>query len=127
MSDMNTVTLVGRLTREAELKYSNSGFPIAQLSLAQNQRRKRGEQWEDEAHFFDCKLLGKRAESLQKYLQKGKQIAVTGQLQQERWEKDGQKRSKVVVLISDIQLLGGKDSGQQKPGGGGFDDDIPFD
>jgi single-strand DNA-binding protein len=128
MADINTVTLVGRLTRDVELKYTSGGFAIAALSLAQNQRRKKGEHWEDEAHFFDCKMLGKRAESVAQYLTKGKQVAIRGTLQQERWEKDGQKRSKVVVLVDDLQLLGGGEQAKSQPqqDQGGFDDDVPW-
>jgi single-strand DNA-binding protein len=144
MTDINHVVLVGRLTRDAELKFTNTGFAIANLSLAVNRRTKKDDTWQDEANFFDCVLLGKSAESLQQYLVKGKQIAIQGELRQDRWEQDGQRRSKVEVQIRNLQLLGGR-GGERAPGPGGppreepgerpaqdvptaddFDDDIPF-
>jgi len=111
MADMNQVVLVGRLTRDAELKYSNSGVAITNLSIAVNTRAKRDDTWQDEAHFFDAVLLGRRAEALAQYLVKGKQIAIQGELRQNRWEQDGQRRSRVEIFVRDIQLLGGGGTG----------------
>ncbi len=112
-SDINRVVLVGRLTRDAELKYTSGGMAIADISLASNRSRKQGDQWVDEANFFDISLFGRRAEALAQYLSKGTQIAVEGQLRQDRWEQDGMKRSKVTIAASDIQLLGSRsDRGQ---------------
>ncbi|GMO58218.1 MAG: hypothetical protein Ta2A_03610 [Treponemataceae bacterium] len=107
MADVNHVLLIGRLTRDAELKYTTTGYPISNFSLAVNRRRKEGEQWVEEASFFDINLFGKSAEALKQYLIKGKQIAVEGELRQDRWEQDGQSRSKVVVVANNVQLLGG--------------------
>jgi primosomal replication protein N len=87
MADLNIVALVGRLTRDAELKYSNSGVAITKLSLAINSRTKKDDTWQDEAHFFDAVLLGRRGEAIAQYLVKGKQIAVQGELRQDRWEQ----------------------------------------
>ncbi len=112
MADVNHVVLVGRLTRDAELKYTGTGSAVSKFGLAINRRRKQGEQWVDEANFFDIVVWGKTAESLTKYLTKGKQIAVDGELRQSRWEQDGQQRSRVEVHANNIQLLGA-------PGGGG--------
>ncbi|MDC7232350.1 MAG: single-stranded DNA-binding protein [Spirochaetales bacterium] len=112
-SDINRVVLVGRLTRDAELKYTGGGMAIADISLASNRSRKQGDQWVDEANFFDVSLFGRRAEALAQYLTKGTQIAVEGQLRQDRWEQDGMKRSKVTIAATDIQLLGSRsDRGQ---------------
>ncbi|MDA3956626.1 single-stranded DNA-binding protein [Oceanispirochaeta sp.] len=111
--DLNRVILVGRLTRDAELQYTNTGWAICKMGLAVNRRRKQGDQWVDEANFFDVTLFGKRAESLNQYLSKGTQLAVEGHLRQERWEQDGNKRSKVTIEATNIQLLGSKnDRGQ---------------
>jgi len=106
--DINKVILLGRLTRDSELQYTNSGYPLCKMSIASNTRKKQGEQWIDEANFFDITLWGKRGESLNQYLLKGSQIAIDGRLKQERWEKDGLKRSKVTIDAENIQLLGGK-------------------
>jgi single-strand DNA-binding protein len=141
MADLNHVALIGRLTRDAELKYTASNLAVCKFSIANNQRRKRDNAWTDEAHFFDVTLWGKTAESLHKYLVKGKQVAVDGQLRQSRWEKDGQTRSRVEINATNIQLLGGSGGTQQaapgeaastyeapaaEPGGDTFEDDIPF-
>jgi len=143
--DLNRVILVGRLVRDAELSYTNSGYPVCKMSLAVNRRVKKGESYEDEGNFFDLTLWGKRGESLKNYLVKGQQLAVEGQLKQDRWEQDGNKRSRVTVEISNIQLIGsrnqsGNQSGGQHGGNKGgfesysppagntanFEDDIPF-
>ena len=106
--DINHVVLVGRLTRDAELRYTNSGSAMAAISLAINTRRRRDDQWVDEAHFFDAVVWGKTAESLSPYLTKGKQIGLEGELRQNRWEQDGQRRSKVEIFTRNIQLLGSR-------------------
>ena len=149
MADINHVTLVGRLTRDAELKYTNSGQAVSNLSLAVNQRRRRDDQWVDEAHFFDCVVWGRTAEVLNPYLVKGKQVGVEGQLRQNRWEQEGRTRSRVEISVNNIQLLGGRNEQPPREGPGAapaprpaaaapargsggipsadeFDDDIPF-
>lgn len=108
--DINHVVLVGRLTRDAELKYTNSGMALTKLGIAVNRRMKQGDQWVDEANFFDATLWGKRGESLNQYLSRGQQVAIDGELRQERWEKDGVKNSRVTIHVNDIQLLGSKNS-----------------
>jgi len=144
---INHVVLVGNLTRNAELKYTNSGIAISHFTLAVNQRRKKDDQWVDEASFFDVSFWGKSAEALNQYLVKGKQIGVEGSLRQDRWEKDGQSRSRVEVVASNVMLLGSRPQAQaqaqapapgQAPAAGGleppeggapadtFEDDIPF-
>lgn len=133
MTDLNAVTLVGRIVRDVEAKTLPSGASVAEFSIASNYSVKRGEQWEEAASFFDCVMFGKRAEALAKYLVKGKQIGISGELRQERWEKDGQKHSRVKVHVSDIQLLGGRSDGGQATGAatsgaksGDDEDSIPF-
>jgi single-strand DNA-binding protein len=141
-ADINSVVLVGRLTRDAELKYTNSGLPISKLGLAVNRKRKKDGQWTEEANFFDILLWGKIAEVLQQYLTKGKQICVQGELSQNRWEQDGQPRSRVEIVATNVQLLSSRsgtqgtsnyssqsspppgDSGNKPPDN--FEDDIPF-
>ncbi len=116
--DINNVILVGRLVRDADLKYINTGTACCSFSIAVNKRKKEGDNWVDAASFFDVTVWGKQAENINQYLQKGKQVAVTGSLRQDRWEQDGQNRSKVVIEADRVQLLGGKDNntsgGQQK-------------
>lgn len=112
MADINNVVIVGRLTRDAELKYTSGGTAVSKLGIAVNKRKKQGDEWKEEASFFDVTLWGKMAEGLNTYLVKGKQIAVEGELEQERWEKDGQNHSKVTITASNVQLLGGGQAGQ---------------
>jgi single-strand DNA-binding protein len=148
MNDMNIVALIGRLTRDAELKYTNSGMAVCKFAIAVNSRRKNGDQWVEEAHFFDVVLWGKSGEALNQYLVKGKQIAVEGELRQSRWEQDGQSRSRVEIHANNVQLLGGGGTGGMAERGGQpaprreeaprqdqakekdapeyFNDDIPF-
>jgi single-strand DNA-binding protein len=117
MSDVNNVTLIGRLVRDAELKYTANGKAVSKFSLAVNEKRKVGDRWEDTASFFEIVLWGQIAESLNQYLVKGKQIAVVGRLTQERWEQNGQNRSKIVITAETIQLLG---SGNNSGNGNGY-------
>ena len=150
MADINCVVLVGRLTRDAELKYTPSGQAVCKFAIAVNRSRKNGDQWVDEANFFDIVLWGRQGEAITKFLVKGKSVAVEGELRQDRWQQDGQNRSKVEVVAANVQLLGGTpgssgaEGGSQNNnsfGGGsnlghgsenaparddGFADDIPF-
>jgi single-strand DNA-binding protein len=116
MFDINHVVLVGRLTRDAELKYTANGQAVCKFSIAVNRRKKSGEQWIEEANFFDIVVWGRQGESLNQYLVKGKLIGVDGELRQDRWEQDGQNRSKIEIVANNLQLLGG---GSGPPGGGG--------
>lgn len=141
MNDLNTLALIGRVTRDAELRYTSTGTALSSFTIAVNRSVKKGDQWTDEASFIDLTVWGKTAENLNKYLVKGTQVAVQGSLEQQRWEKDGQKFSKLAVHVDSVQLIGGKressgstsqpQSGPPPTREGGFDphayeDDIPF-
>ena len=106
MADINTVSLVGRLTRDIEVRYAGE-LPVGKFGLANNYSKKTDGKWTEEANFFDIVLFGRQAESLKQYLVKGKQVAISGELRQERWEKDGRPQSMVRIIASSIQLLGG--------------------
>lgn len=122
MADVNHVILIGRLTRDAELKYTSGGMAVCKFAIAVNKRHKQGEQWVEEANFFDIVLWGRSGESLNQYLVKGKQVAVEGELHQNRWEQDGQARSKIEINANNVQLLGGNAGGQ---GSSGHSDGFP--
>jgi single-strand DNA-binding protein len=124
-SDINSVVLVGRLTRDAELKYTSGGTAVCKFAVAVNRRRKSNDQWIEEVSFFDIVLWGRRGEALQQYLSKGTQVAVQGELRQDRWEQNGQKRSKVEIYAQDIQLLGGGSSGGRGDGGPSYRSNQP--
>jgi single-strand DNA-binding protein len=133
MADVNHVILIGRLTRDSEVKFTANGQAVAKFSIAVNRRKKNGDQWEDEANFFDVVLWGKQAESIHPYLVKSKMVCVDGELRQDRWQHEGQNRSKVEVVASYVQLLGGQQQNQseqpaQNESGSAdnFSNDIPF-
>lgn len=109
MADVNSVVLVGRLTRDGELRMLPNGTAVCRLSIAVNRKVKKQDQWVDDASFFEVSLWGKQAEVLHKYLTKGRQVAVQGELRQDRWESNGEKRSKVEIHANYVQLLGGGD------------------
>ena len=129
-SDINHVVVIGRLTRdlgERDFAYLASGSARANVSIAVNRSKKQGEQWVDEASFFDITIWGKTAENVRPYLTKGKQIAVDGYLKQDRWENDGQKFSKVAIVAENVQLLGGKnDGGSNGSGTGGYQQQMGY-
>lgn len=116
-SDLNCVALVGRLTRDAELSYTQGGMAVAAIAVAVNRSRKDGDQWVSEVNYFDVSYFGKAAEAVKPYLTKGKQIAIQGALQQSRWEKDGQKFSKIRIIANSVELLGGRTDGGGSTGG----------
>lgn len=117
MTDLNHVVLIGRLTQdlgsdERSFGYVGNGQARANVSIAVNRSKKNGEQWVDEVNYFNVTIWGRTAENLKPYLTKGKQICVEGHLKQDRWEKDGQKQSRVSIVADSVQLLGGRSDGQ---------------
>jgi single-strand DNA-binding protein len=125
MGSVNKVILVGNLGRDAELKFTPSGFPISSFSLATTDRRKdKDNNWQEKTEWHRIKLLGKQAESLQDYLKKGKQIYVEGRLETRSWDdKDGQKKYMTEIIADRIQLLGGRGDGGGRSSRGGDDMD----
>lgn len=105
-NDINRVDIIGRMTRDIELITTQSGSTVGKFSIAVN--RKYGEK--EETSFFNCVAFGKTAEVIQQYSPKGKQVAIDGRLNQNRWEdaQTGQKRSTVEIVVENIQFLGGK-------------------
>lgn len=103
--DLNQVVLIGRLTRDPELRYSQNGLAICSFSLAVNRKSSR-DGAEDQVYFFNIKAFGKTAETTSQYLTKGKRVGVQGHLQQNRWEdQNGQKRSTVDIVADRVQFL----------------------
>ncbi len=124
MNDINTCTFTGNLTRDAELKYTNSGTAICNFSLAVNE--KYGET--DHVSYFDFAIWGKFADAVSQYLNKGLSIAVTAKAKQERWEKDGVKKNKVAFTVTSLRMFGGNKGGGSPaaPPAPIPEDDIPF-
>lgn len=109
MNDVNSITLVGRIVRDvssADIHYLSNGSAVVSFSIAVNESVKNGNLWTEKSSFFDVTFYGRQAESIHKHLTKGKQIAITGTLQQQRWQKDGATKSKIVIIAKTIQLLG---------------------
>lgn len=112
MSSINTVSLVGRAGRDPELRYFESGTAVASFALAvDGWNRDAGEK---NTHWIDLKIWGKGAQVAADHVRKGSMIAVSGRLEQERWtSKQGDNRSKIVVVVTQLQLLGQKHGAQQ--------------
>lgn len=105
-SNVNSVCIAGRLTKDAELKATKSGASILNCGIAVNESRKNAQgEWSDYANFFDFVMFGPRVNALSKYLQKGKKVTLSGRLHQDTWEDaQGNNRSKVVIMVNDIEL-----------------------
>ena len=133
---INRVTITGNLTRDIDLRQTQSGYSIGAISVAVNDRKKNSQtdEWEDKANFVECTLFGKRAEGLAPYLNKGQKVAIDGKLDYSTWEtKEGQKRSMLKVIVSDLELLGGskqQEQPQHAPAGATVEtvanEEIPF-
>jgi single-strand DNA-binding protein len=135
MTDINSVVLVGRITKdvgsdERSFSYIGNGTAKAVVNIAVNRGVKKGDKWEDEASFFDVVIWGKTAENLKPRLTKGTQITVSGYLKQDRWEKDGQKQSRVQVVADMVEVpnISKKDADKvaEAFGGEAFPEDNPF-
>ncbi len=109
MASFNKVMLMGNLTRDPELRYTNTGTPVANLRLAVNRTYKTqaGEE-RQETCFVNVVVLGKQALPCSEYLGKGSLAFVEGRLQSREWETDGQKRSIIEVVANFVQFLSGK-------------------
>jgi single-strand DNA-binding protein len=120
MASYNRVILVGNLTRDVELKYTQGGTAVTEIGLAVNDRRKsQSGEWVEETTFVDVTIWGRTAEVAGEYLSKGSSVLVEGRLKLDQWETDGQKRSKLRVVCERMQMLGGRGGGGGRPAGGG--------
>lgn len=119
MANLNRVLLIGRLTRDPELRYTAGGTAVADFGLAVNRRRKQGDEWGEEVAYVDLTAWGRTAELANQYLAKGRQVFVEGYLKFDQWtSQDGQKRSKLGVTIENMQFLDGRggEGGSDGPG-----------
>ena len=116
MASYNRVILVGNITRDIELRYTQGGMAVTDVGLAVNDRRKtQTGEWVDETTFIDVTLWGRQAEIASEYLGKGSPVLFEGRLKMDTWEQEGQKRSKIRVVGERMQMLGARAGG----GGGG--------
>lgn len=140
---INRVMISGNLTRDAEIRSTQSGMAILGFGVAVNDRRKNQQtgECEDYPNFVDCTMFGTRAEKLQPYLTKGSKVALEGKLRYSSWERGGQRRSKLGVIVDDLEFM----SSRRDDAGSGYapqpvpeadpaidaaasvyDEDIPF-
>ena len=134
MASFNRVILVGNLTSEIDLRSTQGGTAVCDVSLAVNDRRKsQTGEWIEETTFVDVTLWGRTAEVAAEYLGKGSPILIEGRLKLDTWETDGQKRSKLKVVAEKMQMLGKKpaapksdDEPEAVAAGHPDGEDIPF-
>lgn len=140
---INRVAISGNLTRDAELRTTQGGMSILDFGVAVNDRRRNQQtgEWEDCPNFVDCTVFGTRGEKLQPYLTKGSKVALEGKLRYRSWESGGQRRSKLGVIVDDLEFM----SSRRDDAGSGYaprpvteadpaidaaasvyDEDIPF-
>lgn len=127
MGSVNTVVLMGNLTRDPELRYTGGGVAVCDLSLALNYTKGKGDQKTEEVSFIDVTAFSKNAENAGEYLKKGRQVIIEGRLQQERWEDKttNQKRSKVKVIAERITFVG-KGEAAAPAGAAPGEEEVPF-
>ena len=137
---INRVCISGNLTRDPEIRSTAGGTSVMGFGVAVNERRRNAQtgEWEDYPNFVDCTLFGRRAEALERYLSKGSKVAIEGKLRWSQWESDGQRRSKLEVVVDEIELMsrrddgdGGRSYGSERPPqktaqADLYDEDIPF-
>lgn len=114
---INRVNISGNLTRDPELRATASGTQVLSFGVAVNDRRRNPQtgEWEDYPNFVDCTMFGTRAEAVGRYLSKGSKVAIEGKLRYSSWERDGQRRSKLEVIVDEIEFMS---RGQQGEAGG---------
>ena len=117
---INRVMISGNLTRDSELRQTGSGMHVLGFGVAVNDRRKNPQtgDWEDYPNFIDCTMFGARAEAVSKYLLKGTKVSIEGKLRWSQWERDGQKRSKIEVIVDELEFMSGR-TGDAQAGGYG--------
>ena len=145
MASFNKIVIVGYLGRDPELRYTPSGMQVCSFSIATTERRKDGSgEMQDQTTWFNVSVWGKRAETANQYLSKGKQVFVDGRLRAEEYtDRDGNKRTRLQVDANDFQFVGSRGDegggyapqaggrtseqpGSSQPPSGPVDDDIPF-
>ena len=143
---INRVNISGNLTRDPELRQTASGTQVLSFGIAVNDRRKNNQtgEWEDYPNFVDCTMFGSRAEAVSRFLSKGSKVAIEGKLHYSSWERDGQKRSKLEVIVDELEFMSRNGNGDNGGNGGNArqqskpapapapqtdsydDDDLPF-
>lgn len=137
---INRVIVSGNLTRDPEVRTTASGNPVMGFGIAVNDRRKNSQtgEWEDYPNFIGCTMFGARAQSVSRFLSKGSKVAIEGKLRWSQWEtNEGQKRSKIEIIVDEIEFMSSISNGAQVPATASapavdpmtstlYDDDIAF-
>ena len=139
---INRVNISGNLTRDPEVRMTSGGTQVLSFGVAVNDRRRNPQtgEWEDYPNFVDCTMFGSRAEAVSRYLAKGSKVAIEGKLRYSSWERDGQRRSKLEVIVDEIEFMSRGQQGQGVPRTAAqptlpvqtapevdvYDEDIPF-
>ena len=122
----NQVILMGNLTRDPELRQTPNGQSVCSFSLALNRSYKGSDgNWQEATDYVDVVAWGPLGERVAQYVTKGRPVLVSGRLQSNSWEKDGQKRTKVEVNAQDVTFLGGRGEAGDSNGGGSADNSGP--
>lgn len=116
MGCINKASISGNLTRDPELRQTQSGTSVLSMGVAVNERVKRGDQWEDRPSYVDVTVWGARADALAKFLRKGLRVAVSGRLRQDRWQdaKTGENRSRLGIVADEVDVMTPRDRGQER-------------
>lgn len=116
----NKVILMGNLTRDPELRITPNGQSVCNFGLAVNRTWRGADgQNQESVSYIDCVAWGKTGEILKQYLQKGRPVLVSGRLDQRSWEADGQKRSKIEVIVEDFNFVDSGNAGRSNDSGSG--------
>lgn len=124
---INRVMISGNLTRDPELRQTQGGTTILSFGVAVNDRRRNQQtgEWEDYPNFIDCVMFGTRAEALNRILSKGMKVAIEGKLRYSSWEREGQRRSKIEVIVDEIEFMSSRQGGQGMQGGQAYGGGAP--
>jgi single-strand DNA-binding protein len=128
-TNINRVVMTGNLTRDPELRSTNSGTPVCGLRIACNTRRKDGSgNWVDKPNYFDVTVWGAQGENCSQYLSKGRPVAIDGRLEwREFTDKEGNNRQAVEIVADSVQFLGSREGGGENGGRFTPQSDVPAD
>lgn len=104
---INKVLISGNLTRDPELRATSAGTQVLSFGIAVNDRRRNAQtgEWEDHPNFIDCTMYGPRVEGISRRISKGSKVAIEGKLRHTSWEKEGRHRSKIEVVVDEIEFM----------------------
>jgi single-strand DNA-binding protein len=113
-ANTNRVILVGRLTRDPELRALPSGSTVCSLRVACNGLRKDGDGYQERPNYFDVSVFGPQGENVERYLRKGSRLAIDGRLEWREWETGDAKRQSVSVIAESVEFLDSPGSAQRE-------------